>query len=174
MRADGLGDEVEVRLHVSDEPALVEHVVVHPGEASPHIVRSVADVVREDLHGSQSVARDGKDVTQTFVQLDVDVQVGVDTHETAGLVPGLHVLVVSCPRLEAHQTAPLRIRLRLAEQRGPDAPTLVIRMHRDVPDHPAESGPVGADGSRLPLALDVDEPDDRAGSLRHELDGRCS
>ena len=45
-----------------------------------------------------------------------------------------------------------------------------VAEHGEVPDHPAEAGAVLADGAGLLLALDVDQPDDRAVHLGDELD----
>ena len=80
--------------------------------------------------------------------------------------------VVPRPRFEADDALGASEPLGLVEQRGRDAAPLVVRVGRDVPDHPAEPLPLGADGARLPLELDVDQAHDLAPDVRDELDRR--
>ena len=119
----------------------------------------VADVVREQLHRPQALG-DREQVAESVVELDVDVQVRVDQLEAVRLVPRVDVLVVSRPGFEADDALGASEPLGLLEQRGRDAAPLVVRVRRDVPDHPAEAFALRADRARLPLELDVDQADD--------------
>jgi hypothetical protein len=57
--------------------------------------------------------------------------------------------------------------LCLRQERGCDSLSLVIGMGREMPDHPAGPGP---SRQTVALALQVEQPDDAAVLLCHQLD----
>src|SRR5947208_10352176 len=85
------------------------------------------------------------------------------------LVPALRSHVIARPRFEAGDPSLARPPLRFVEQRRRDAPSVVIRMRREMPDHPAGSRPCG---QPITFALHVEKADDLAILLRDQLDRR--
>jgi len=98
------------------------------------------------------------------------MEIRVHELEPHRLVPGAGSWIVSRPRLEADDATRLCEPLRLAQQLCRHALSLVLGMHREVPDHSADTGPLLAHSPGQLLAFGVDEPDDLAAAIRHELD----
>ena len=85
------------------------------------------------------------------------------------LVPALDVRVVTCPGFEPSESALARLTFGGLQERRCNSLTLPIRVHSEMPDHPAASWPVGEPGA---VALEIEKPDDLASVVGHELDSR--
>jgi hypothetical protein len=83
------------------------------------------------------------------------------------------VRIVPRPCLEPAKALGSRQPFRLVQERRRHAVALMVRMRRDVPDHPAEPFAVRANDARLTFELDVDQSDDLVPFCRDELDRRA-
>jgi hypothetical protein len=97
------------------------------------------------------------------------VEVRVDLDEATVLVPALRRDVVTRPCLEADDLSLIRPALCFGQQRRRNPLPLVLRMRREMPDHPAGARPRG---ETVAPALKVEQADDLALLLRHQLDRR--
>ena len=139
-------------------------------EALPHRAAIITDVMREDLHGPEAVFADGELVAQALVQLQVHVEVGLYDQEASRLIPRLRAGIVARPGLETNDASFACKISGLVEEVGGNALPLMIRMHREMPDHPAQTWSILSDGPRHLFALDIDDAHDLAAALGDELD----
>lgn len=140
-------------------------------EPGPHPLRVVTDVMSEGLHGQEAgdLAADSALQFPTAVQEDVEVR--LDRPEAFALIPFLNPGVIPGPGLQPRDALSRGSPGRLGQQRAADAAPPVVRMDRQVPDHGPQAGAGGTDRPRRGLALQVDEPHDRAFAFGDELDG---
>ena len=142
-------------------------------KALPYRFGIVTDVVREQPHRPEAVLAYGEPVTQTLVQVHVDVQVGAHALETSRIRTTTGSL--DRPDVHASKRTTCRSRARRSASRsscGSYALSLLVCVHGEMPDHPAEARSVFAYGSRQLFALDVDQTHDLTGASRRRARSR--